>query len=60
MTTRYVIYPSDRRDVHDIESNRVAKFPDPETAAQATDQLNAGDIDPECFVWNDYAEGAAV
>lgn len=53
--TRFVIFPADPRDVHDIVEHRVAKFTDAETAAQAAGYLNAAEISPERFMWEDYS-----
>lgn len=51
---RYVIYPNDRRDVHDITENRVAKFASADSASVAASGLNDGTFIPDSIVWEDY------
>lgn len=51
---RYVIYPNDRRDVHDIAEKRVAKFPDSATASNAAHALTNGHVRADDYEWEDY------
>lgn len=52
---RYVIHPNDRRDVHDIEQNRVAQFPTPEDASEACALMNQPGYNADSYAWEDYS-----